>query len=175
MEEKMQIQGKKVILRTVEVSDFSRIIKWHQNDELIYLVGERLPKNLDECKSRYLNSKSLINRILAIEDRQGELIGEIEIDHINWREKEAELFIYIGEQKLWGEGYGSDALNTFIDYFFKYKGFKSVYLRVYQQNKRAIRCYEKCGFKKSGVLKIKSRKQYCDNLVLMNINNKHCR
>ncbi len=171
----MQIQGKKVILRTVEVSDFSKIIEWHQNDELIYLVGERLPKDLDECKSRYLNSKNLINRIYAIEDREGELIGEIEMDHINWKEKEAELFIYIGEKKLWGEGYGSDALNTIIDYFFKHKRFKSVYLRVYQQNKRAIRCYEKCGFKKMGILKIKNQKQYYDNLILMNIDNEHYR
>ncbi|MGI6485250.1 MAG: GNAT family N-acetyltransferase [Thermoanaerobacterales bacterium] len=163
----MNIRGEKVVLRRVKESDFSNIIKWHQNDELTYLVGERIPKSVDECRARYLNSKGIVERVLAIEDIKGRLIGQIEIDNINWIQKEAELFIYIGDRRLWGGGYGSDALTAFIKYFFDHKGFQNVYLRVYEKNKRAIRCYEKCGFKKMGILKIKDREQYGDNLILM--------
>ncbi|AYO30549.1 N-acetyltransferase [Biomaibacter acetigenes] len=162
----MKIEGEKINLRNVDVSDFTKIIEWHQNQLLTYLAGKRLPKNIDECNERYLK-KSLLNHILAIEDKSGNFLGEIEISHIQWKEKMAELFMYIGEENLWGKGYGTEALSVFINYIFNTKGFKTIYLRVYENNKRAIRCYEKCGFKKKGILKFKNQKIHSDNLILM--------
>ncbi|HHW02766.1 MAG TPA: GNAT family N-acetyltransferase [Thermoanaerobacterales bacterium] len=159
----MKIEGKKINLRNVNVSDFSKIIQWHQNQLLTYLTGKKLPKNIEECNKRYLK-KSLLHHILAIEDKNGNFLGEIEIRHIRWKEKIAELFIYIGEENLWGKGYGTEALSVFIDYIFNIKGFKTIYLRVYENNKRAIKCYEKCGFKKKGILRFKNQH---DNLILM--------
>lgn len=164
----MKIEGEKVNLRDIEVSDFKKIIEWHKSQLLSYLVGDRLPKDVDECRERYLR-KSMFNKILAIEDKGGNILGEIGIDHIQWKEKMAELFIYIGEEKLWSKGYGSEALSIFIDYIFKVKGFNTIYLRVYENNKRAMRCYEKCGFKKMGILKFKKRRNSGDNLILMEI------
>jgi len=162
----MKIEGEKINLRKVEVCDFFKIIHWHQNKLLTYLAGNRLPKNKKECNGRYLKN-SLLNHILAIEDKEGNFLGEIEINHIQWKHKMAELFMYIGEENLWGKGYGTEALSVFIDYIFKVKGFKTIYLRVYENNKRAIRCYEKCGFKKRGILKFKNQKVHEDNLILM--------
>jgi RimJ/RimL family protein N-acetyltransferase len=162
----MKIEGEKINLRNVDVSDFTKIIEWHQNQLLTYLAGKRLPKNIDECNERYLKN-SLLNYILAIEDKSGNFLGEIEIRHIQWKEKMAELFMYIGEENLWGKGYGTEALSVFINYIFNTKGFKTIYLRVYENNKRAIRCYEKCGFKKKGILKFKNHKIHSDNLILM--------
>lgn len=165
----MKIEGKKINLRKVEVDDFDKIIKWHKNQVLTYLVGNRLPKNKKECYERYIKN-SLLNYILAIEDKKGNFIGEIEINHIQWKEKIAELFMYIGEENLWGKGYGSEALSVFIDYIFNTKGFKTIYLRVYEKNIRAIRCYEKCGFKKKGILKFGNNELFTDNLILMEKN-----
>ncbi|MCR4430604.1 MAG: GNAT family N-acetyltransferase [Tepidanaerobacteraceae bacterium] len=162
----MKIEGEKINLRKVGVDDFEKIIKWHQNKILIYLAGNRLPKNKEECKDRYLKN-NLLHYILAIEDKSGNFVGEIEINHIQWKEKIAELFMYIGEENLWGKGYGTEALSMFIDYIFKVMGFKTIYLRVYKSNKRAIRCYEKCGFKKKGILKLKNHKSLGDDLILM--------
>lgn len=162
----MKIEGEKINLRKVGVSDFNKIIKWHQNQLLTYLAGNRLPRNKEECNERYLKN-TILNYMLAIEDKSGNFIGEIEINHIQWKEKMAELFMYIGEENLWGKGYGTEALSLFIDYIFKTKGFKTIYLRVYESNKRAIRCYEKCGFKKKGILKFKNHKLQGDNLILM--------
>lgn len=77
--------------------------------------------------------------------------------------------MYIGEKSFWDKGYGSDALATFLKYIFEVKGFKKLYLRVYEDNKRAIRCYEKCGFKKRGILRLNNRQAHAGNLILMDI------
>jgi len=165
----MIIEGEKINLRQVKPTDFAQIIKWNKNELLTYFVGNKLPKTVEECEIRYLKTYNPHNRILAIEDKEGRIIGEIEIDHIRWKEKQAELFMYIGEENLWGKGYGFDALTVFINYIFNMKGFNNIYLRVYEHNKRAIRCYEKCGFKKRGILRFKKGKIHSDNLILMDI------
>jgi len=166
----MVIEGDKVKLRSVKPSDYDKIIKWSENKKLTYFAGARLPKDREECIKRYQRSSNLFNIIFAIEDKNGNFLGEIELNHIQWKKKIAELFLYIGEENLWGKGYGADALNTFIEYIYREKKFNKIYLRVYQNNIRAIRCYQKCGFKKKGILKLNKRHLNSDNLVLMDLN-----
>lgn len=163
----MKITGTKVNIRSFKPSDFKKIVEWSKDEQLTYFLGKPLPASIEECHKRYLKNAYLLRRTFAIEDKKGHLLGEIELDHIVWKSKRAELFIYIGNRDLWGKGYGSDALNSFLDYIFKEVGLESLYLKVYQHNYRAIRCYEKCGFKKRGLLRFHNREHRGDNIVLM--------
>ena len=163
----MKISGTKVNLRQFTSSDFNQIVLWNKDELLSYFIGRRLPSTIDECQHRYFKKAFLLRKSLAIEDKGGNILGEIEIDHILWKRKQAELFMYIGHRDIWGKGYGTDALTTFIDYIFNEKRFKSIYLKVYQNNTRAIRCYEKCGFKKKGILKFSDHELHGDNVILM--------
>lgn len=165
----MFCKGEKTNLRSIKPTDFSKIIKWQKNELLKQYIGNKLPTSIKECEIRYLASSNLLNRIFGIEDKNGNFIGEIEMNHIKWKDKQAELFLYIGEKDLWGKGYGCDALKTFLNYIFNEKKFKYIYLRVYEHNTRAIKCYEKCGFKKRGILRFNKKKIDSDNLVLMDI------
>ena len=74
-------------------------------------------------------------------------IGDLELDHISWRRSEAELRIRIGEKEYWNKGYGTDAVRALLDLARNNLGLRHIYLRVYRFNHRAIRCYEKCGFR----------------------------
>ncbi|MDP2952674.1 MAG: GNAT family protein, partial [Chloroflexota bacterium] len=50
----------------------------------------------------------------------------------------------------WGQGYGRDALRTFLGYLFGDMGLKEVFLATFPQNIRARRCFTSCGFRRSG-------------------------
>ncbi|MFR0818984.1 MAG: GNAT family N-acetyltransferase [Mediterraneibacter gnavus] len=50
------------------------------------------------------------------------------------------------------KGFGSDAVITFTDFCFTRLNLHKVYLHVFESNKRAIRCYEKAGYKVEGRL-----------------------
>lgn len=165
----MFVEGEKTNLRCITPADYNNILKWQNNRLLTYFMGNKLPISIWECEIRYSRTSKLLNQIFGIEDKNGKFIGEIEINHIKWKDKQAELFLYIGEENLWGKGYGFDALKTFLNYIFDVRNFKYIYLRVYENNERAIRCYEKCGFKKRGILKFNKDKVYSDNLILMDI------
>lgn len=76
-----------------------------------------------------------------------EPIGSIWLEEINSRES-AWLGLFIGDHAYWNQGIGSLAIKMLVEDAFSKLGLKSIYLKVREENQRAIRCYEKVGFKK---------------------------
>jgi len=65
--------------------------------------------------------------------------------------RRANLAIMIGEKDAWGKGFGQEAVSLLLDYGFNILNLHSVQLGVYAFNERAIRCYERVGFKRMGI------------------------
>lgn len=86
------------------------------------------------------------------------LIGSIGISSIDQNNRHAEIGMAIGNKDYWGKGYGTDAVGMILEYCFNKLQLNKVYLDVWEENKRAIGCYVKCGFKKDGVLRQHVRK-----------------
>lgn len=149
--------GFKVKLRTFTEIDLEKIRDWNEIDELSPLLGLKLPgQSVDYYKRCKEMLKKRNSRLYAIETEAGKFIGKVELNQISWRRKEAELHICIGDQNFWDKGYGTEAVQVLLKLAFDNLGLSCVYLRVYRHNKRAIRCYEKCGFKKEAILKNRS-------------------
>ena len=80
-----------------------------------------------------------------IDKSSGRFIGNIELMDTN--DSEGELGIAItGEMQ--DQGYGTEAVLRMLKYAIDQLGLKRVFLRTNPQNTRAIRVYEKCGFRK---------------------------
>jgi RimJ/RimL family protein N-acetyltransferase len=58
--------------------------------------------------------------------------------------------IGIGERAYWGKGYGTDAMKVALRFAFTEINLERVTLNVFEYNPRAIRSYEKAGFKHEG-------------------------
>jgi RimJ/RimL family protein N-acetyltransferase len=56
----------------------------------------------------------------------------------------------IGEKSYWNQGYGTEAMRLMINYGFHTLNLHRIWLRVFEQNKRGIRAYEKAGFVHEG-------------------------
>ena len=82
----------------------------------------------------------------AIEDLERRLIGRLFLRHIRRREGTSVLGIDLDAGSL-GRGYGTDALRAFLDYYFGPLGFQKMYLSVAGFNSRALRLYERRGFR----------------------------
>jgi diamine N-acetyltransferase len=147
----------KVHLRAFEKEDLEVIVKWvnsevvtqYLSDSLIYPISRA-----DEAK--WLESIAITNhreKVFAVETLDQQLIGSVGLHNINWVERKAELGIMIGEPRFWGQGYGSDAVREMLRIAFEKMNLNRVYLRVFENNSRAIRAYEKCGFQREGLLR----------------------
>jgi Acetyltransferases, including N-acetylases of ribosomal proteins len=149
----MELVGEKIQLRPLQVGDLPRMVLWNRDAEIQNYVDCTLPDNLLNLERWYYqNVPDRHYQIFAMETMDGYLIGDMELDHICWSKREAELRIRIGEKEFWGRGFGSEALRLILDYVFRTKNFYRVYLRVYNFNQRALRCYLKNGFRPVGVL-----------------------
>ena len=82
-----------------------------------------------------------------IEKDTKEFIGNIEIMHAE--DKIGELAIAITPKKQ-NMHFGTESINRLIEYAFNDLKLEDMYLKVFETNKRAIKCYENCGFVKDG-------------------------
>jgi len=86
--------------------------------------------------------------IQALEDDR--MIGFIELGGFDWAAGTAWVGIGVGERDYRGKGYGTDAMKALLHYAFTELNLHRVNLNVFEFNLRAIRSYEKAGFKYEG-------------------------
>jgi len=78
------------------------------------------------------------------------LIGEMTLEVVNWSGRDAFVGLSIGERANWGKGYGTDMMNLLLRFAFTEVNLRRVTLAVFEYNPRAIRVYEKAGFRHEG-------------------------
>ncbi len=166
------IVGKLVFLRPILSSDYPHLVRWGSDSEIQALTDGALPEEEEECAlwhQRFL--KDRYGKVWAVADAgTGEIIGDIELSQIAWRSGQAELRVCIGEKGHWGRGFGTDAVVTLLGHAFGKLELREVYLRVYINNHRAIRSYEKCGFRRAGILKRSGGRPGWNDILLMTVN-----
>ena len=78
------------------------------------------------------------------------LIGEMVLDVVNWGARDAYVGLSIGDRANWGKGYGTEMMFLILRYAFMEVNLQRVSLAVFEYNPRAIRAYEKAGFRHEG-------------------------
>jgi RimJ/RimL family protein N-acetyltransferase len=159
------IRGKKTHLRALQHDDLPRCVSWFNDPEVRHFLTFRYPLSMAEEEKWWANLHKRENDyIFAIEAEDGKHIGNVGLHGVERENRRAMLGIAIGEKTYWGRGYGTDAIQTLLGWAFGYLNLNRVYLTVYAYNERAIRCYEKCGFRHEGVMRqaLYSDGQYFD-------------
>ena len=151
------IVGKKVQLRPIERDDLPRFVEWFSDSEVRRHLLIYLPFSLAQEERWFENLLGQLERqtdvILAIEIADGVHIGNVGLHSIDWKNRHAEFGITIGEKAYWGQGYGTDATRAILSLAFGEMNLHRIFLRVDTDNVRGIRCYEKVGFQREGILR----------------------
>lgn len=103
---------------------------------------EWMEKHLETEKNTFWFS------IRTLEDNR--LLGDIDLSVTSWCDRDAFVGLGIGERDFWGKGYGTEAMKLILRYAFLELNLRRVTLNVFEYNERAIRSYEKAGFKLEG-------------------------
>jgi diamine N-acetyltransferase len=91
-------------------------------------------------------------RIFGIRE-DDRLVGSCQLHSIHPVHRSAELQIRIGAEDARGRGVGREALQQLLWYGFDELDLHRIYLHVFTTNERAIRLYERAGFRREGVLR----------------------
>ena len=149
--------GKFVRLSAFDPEEMSKaFVRWHWNSEYLRLLhgsarGLLSPKaelNWMEKEASEMSPGGYFFSIRTLEENT--LIGEIGLDVVFWPGRDAFVGLGIGETEYWSKGYGTDAMNVLLRFAFTEINLKRITLTVFEYNPRAIRSYEKAGFRHEG-------------------------
>lgn len=148
-------------LRGLEYEDLKLIHKW-MNDFSIIRGILRIEPSIRCYTERWFDQinqdKSRI--IFAIDSiSHSRCIGCIGANNIEYVDRKAELYIYLGEKDFHGKGYAASAVAIFSNYMFNYLNLNKLYLHVRRDNTPAINLYLKSGFHEEGLF---SKDRYID-------------
>ena len=105
-----------------------------------------------ETQKRWLEEIGLSGYVFMIVTQvENKTIGEIEIDGINPCSGNAWLGIGIGDRDFWGKKYGSEAVELMMGFAFLVLNLHRLSINVFAYNQRAIKAYERLGFKFEGI------------------------
>lgn len=144
------LEGKKVNLRPFSKEDIPTITRWINDPEVREFVTQIFPqteKQEEEWVNRGLNEKGIT---LAIETKDGILIGSMGLHDIHWADRRVTTGAIIGEKEYWGKGYGTDAKMQVLNYAFNILNLHKICSGVISFNKRSLNYSLHCGYKIEG-------------------------
>jgi RimJ/RimL family protein N-acetyltransferase len=130
--------------------------RWSNDSEFRRYQDSRpaMPESAGEFASRRDRTQETDRfefRLRTIDDDR--LIGFVNLLDIEWSQRNAMLAVGIADREYWGRGYGSDAVELMLSYAFDELNLDRVDLNVWSLNPRAIRAYEKAGFRRQVVVR----------------------
>jgi len=147
------LRGNLVSLRPLAREDLALIRQWSNDPELRGLTGSVTPVGEPEDESFY-------DKVYSSQDRiwfsvwslaQGKMIGEAGLLRMFPAWRTTDMTIIIGDKEAWGKGYGPDIAELLLDYPFGYLNFHRVSIGVVGFNHRALKFWEKVGFRQEGI------------------------
>ena len=164
----VELRGARIILRDKRIEDAEQDYIWRSDQELASLDAafpltmryDRFLK-LAQDQMRYPTPGS---HHFATETLDGKFIGNCMYYDLDSVKMQAELGIVIGDRDYWSNSYGYDAVTTLLDHCFNEKKMERVYLHTLEWNKRAQRCFEKCGF-----VPVKPVRRMSHDFILMEV------
>ena len=146
--------GKSVRLRAIDRDDIPTFVRWFNDPDVRHFLQMFEPMSRageERWFEAHLNRQD--EYLFAIEapvDDGWLNIGNVGLHRVDWKNRGVTFGIVLGEKAFWGKGFGTDATRTMLRFAFEELNLHRVELEVYDFNPRAMRCYEKAGFRLEG-------------------------
>ena len=140
-------QGERTRIRRFTRRDVDRWLEWPRHADPLFSTHDPNPMSGSMRDAWYDDLVSRQGQLpFSVDDLDGRMIGRIFLRFINRIEGGSVLGIDF-DPRFVGQGYGTDALQAFLSYYFGPLGFRRMLLSVAAYNVRARRSYERCGFR----------------------------
>ncbi|MHA2239674.1 MAG: GNAT family N-acetyltransferase, partial [Candidatus Hodarchaeales archaeon] len=150
------INGQRITLRGLENSDVDEMLIFWNNIEFMNYYGRvnilSRKQLLDWIQASWNLRKQQQTYIFGIIVNEKKLlIGTCKIKILNTISRRADLSIGIFNPEYREKGYGEETMKLMVDYCFSALNLLSLELKVFENNTRAISCYEKVWFRPIGI------------------------
>ena len=164
------IAGLRLRLRPVEEGDLAAILRWLREPEVLFWWDDALP-DIEAARHEYLDPDAHVPLWRYLIEEHGRGIGFAQWYHAYFGadyERSAGIDIFIGEPEARDRGLGTEAVRMLLKHLFEVRGVHRVTIDPETGNVRAIRAYQKAGFRLDGVLRHNDflRGEYVDTQMM---------
>lgn len=144
-----------IYLRRMTYEDTKKIVEWRNSDSVRkrFIYQGLFTKESHENWIKTMVETGKVVQMIICEIGTDKPVGSVYVRDIDKTHHKAEYGIFIGEKDARGKGYGTAAAKLMVRYCFEELALHRLFLRVYAENERAIRSYEKAGFVKEALLR----------------------
>lgn len=145
----------KIYLRPVEREDADLVRGWLNDPEIRATLQWYRPLNR-KAEEDFIDrvGQSEHDLVLLIVLKEGNRpIGVAGLHEIDFKNRHAMYGICVGCRDEWGKGHGTAVTRLMVGHAFETLNLNRVGLRVYEDNVRGIRAYERAGFKREGIVR----------------------
>jgi RimJ/RimL family protein N-acetyltransferase len=133
------------LLTPDDVSD--NYVSWLKDYEVVKFTEQKWNKHSRETVTAFVEAcASSKNQFLFGIFFEGTHIGNIKLGSVNWHHKVGFVSYFIGERECYGQGIGSNAIKTVLQFGFQEIGLEKICAQYYEPNIASARALEKCGF-----------------------------
>lgn len=146
-----KLVGEKCYLSPVSLEDVERYTEWVNDLEIgqfVLFSSQVFDVTKERAALETLMNESAIFAI--VEKDTNKAIGNCGLHMVNNVHRHAQFGIFIGEKTYWNQGIGAEATSLILDYGFNIMNLNNISLEVVSYNRRAVKCYEKAGFRYVG-------------------------
>jgi len=160
------IRGRLVALRPVRDDDVALIHAWQNDPEVWWLMDYERPFSMLDIADEERRAREEGHPFIIEAD--GRPVGKIGLNRFRHRDRICGLYVFIGDRRAWGKGYGPDAIFALLDHAFQRIDLHRVELWSLADNPRALRAYERCGFREDARLPERSWKdgRWVDHVIM---------
>lgn len=154
----MLFQQNALTVRHLQPQDAPYLVKWLNDPTILeWYEGRDNPQSLDMIQNTFFQKNGDPVQACIVE-YEGQAVGYIQFYPLEDEERDvygypADEIVYgtdqfIGEPAYWNRGVGTELVTAMTGYLIRERGASKVVMDPQARNERAIRCYEKCGFRK---------------------------
>ena len=146
-----KLVGDRIYLSPRSSEDAEKFTEWLNDFETTDYIGRSGVLVTLEGEKKYLEENSSPESVFVIVTLNNDkMIGTVGLHDVNYVNRTATLGIFIGDKEYRDKGYGTETIKMILEYGFKYMNLHNIKLDLMGFNTRALKCYEKCGFKEYG-------------------------
>jgi len=145
-----------ITLRKIRESDIDDRLAIGCHHEFVHMCGGKTLLSPEYPERSYWEEwyrRQMKKEYFWIIDIGGKCVGAAHFSQISATDRCAAYSIGIFDPNLHAKGIGTTVTKLLLKYGFEVMHLHRIDLKVLEYNLRAICCYEKCGFKKEGVLR----------------------
>lgn len=143
--------GKRIMLREWQAQDYHALCDWMNDAETVQWLGSSFwgaqsQQEIENFLHSHMESSYNTYHFVIADLKQENYLGHIDLLGVNWRMRQAEIAIVIGKKQNRNCGYGTEALQLIKEFAFHTLGLERIGLEVLDDNRPAVRAYQKAGF-----------------------------